>query len=65
MSVVNSNPEIISTPLLEAVEDELYSYQVEATDWDGDILNIEPKDKHMLGLLRVPLGASRQNILWK
>jgi len=36
---VNDDPEITSDPVLDAVEDSLYAYQVIATDADGDSLN--------------------------
>jgi parallel beta-helix repeat protein len=35
----NNAPVIISKPIINAIEDELYSYQVEAIDSDGDDLN--------------------------
>src|SRR5665648_86578 len=35
----NNAPVIISKPIINATEDELYSYQVEAIDSDGDDLN--------------------------
>jgi len=36
---LNKAPVIISKPIINATEDELYSYQVEAIDSDGDDLN--------------------------
>jgi hypothetical protein len=38
--VVNSNPQIISLPVTGINEDKLYTYLVEAVDWDGDRINI-------------------------
>lgn len=39
VTAVNDAPEIISTPLTGALEDTLYTYDVNATDIDGDTLN--------------------------
>lgn len=49
---VNDNPEITSQPVTEVVMDELYSYQVKATDIDPT------KDKLSFVLVRGPKGAT-------